>query len=327
MPFGDKRQRCLGKPQALKKAFRNPLSYYANGKVVGVNYIIIYYYYLRNTQGNVVKFIDKTGATVVECAYDSWGKPLSTTGYLASTLGKYNPFRYRGYVYDEETGWYYLQSRYYNPVVGRFISPDVYLSTGQGVLGHNAYAYCLNNPINRSDDAGNRASWLTSVYCYEGGDTRGDWENYDIGLSKENEQILKGSIRISEKNYDEVRFMLNECSDTVLNLIQVYGEDKVCDKIAHYIRSEYYAAKGCELFASKSQLSYEIKTHIDGYFQSLSYDGYHAPFVFYAYYLYESKWTHEFEGTYLSFLEVHCRTIEINDSSDAEKFYYYKMRK
>ena len=82
--------------------------------------------------------------------FDSWGKLLSTSGSLASTLGKNNPFRYRGYVYDEETGFYYLQSRYYNPEVGRFISSDVLLSTGQGVLGHNAYAYCLNNPVNMS---------------------------------------------------------------------------------------------------------------------------------------------------------------------------------
>ncbi len=74
------------------------------------------------------------------------GKLLSTSGSLASTLGKNNPFRYRGYVYDEETGFYYLQSRYYNPEVGRFISSDVLLSTGQGVLGHNAYAYCGKNP-------------------------------------------------------------------------------------------------------------------------------------------------------------------------------------
>ena len=64
------------------------------------------------------------------------------------------PFRYRGYVYDEETGFYYLQSRYYNPELGRFISADVYLSTGQGVLGHNAYAYCLNNPVNTADESG-----------------------------------------------------------------------------------------------------------------------------------------------------------------------------
>ena len=129
-------------------------SYDANGKVVAVNYNGNYYYYLRNAQNDIVKLIDKTGATVVEYTYDSWGKLLSTSGSLASTLGKNNPFRYRGYVYDEETGFYYLQSRYYNPEVGRFISSDVLLSTGQGVLGHNAYAYCLNNPVNMSDGCG-----------------------------------------------------------------------------------------------------------------------------------------------------------------------------
>ena len=130
-------------------------SYDADGKVVAVNYNGNYYYYLRNAQSDIVKLIDKTGATVVEYTYDSWGKLLSTSGSLASTLGKNNPFRYRGYIYDEETGFYYLQSRYYNPEVGRFISSDVLLSTGQGVLGHNAYAYCGNNPIVREDTQGN----------------------------------------------------------------------------------------------------------------------------------------------------------------------------
>ena len=129
-------------------------SYDTDGKVVAVNYNGNYYYHLRNAQSDIVKLIDKTGATVVEYRYDSWGKLLSTSGSLASTLGKNNPFRYRGYIYDEETGFYYLQSRYYNPEVGRFISSDVLLSTGQGVLGHNAYAYCLNNPVNMSDGCG-----------------------------------------------------------------------------------------------------------------------------------------------------------------------------
>ena len=129
-------------------------SYDADGKVVAVNYNGNYYYYLRNAQSDIVKLIDKTGATVVEYTYDSWGKLLSTSGSLASTLGKNNPFRYRGYVYDEETGFYYLQSRYYNPEVGRFISADVLLSTGQGVLGHNAYAYCGNNPVMGYDPYG-----------------------------------------------------------------------------------------------------------------------------------------------------------------------------
>ena len=95
--------------------------------------------------------------------FDSWGKLLSTSGSLASTLGKNNPFRYRGYVYDEETGFYYLQSRYYNPEVGRFISADVLLSTGQGVLGHNAYAYCGNNLVNMSDETGMWPSWAKKI--------------------------------------------------------------------------------------------------------------------------------------------------------------------
>ena len=81
----------------------------------------------------------------------AWGRIIVTTGSLANTVGANQPFRYRGYVYDEETGWYYLQSRYYDPTTCRFISTDVLLSTGQGVIGHNSFAYCLNNPVIRVD--------------------------------------------------------------------------------------------------------------------------------------------------------------------------------
>ena len=65
-----------------------------------------------------------------------------------------NPLRYRGYYYDVETGWYYLNSRYYDPATGRFINADGYASTGQGLLGANMFAYCLNNPVNRVDPSG-----------------------------------------------------------------------------------------------------------------------------------------------------------------------------
>ncbi len=128
--------------------------YDANGSVISVAYNGTYYYYLRNAQGDIVKLIDKNGQTVVEYTYDTWGKVISVTGSLASTLGQNQPFRYRGYVYDNETGWYYLQSRYYDPNTCRFVSADVMLSTGQGVLGHNSFAYCLNNPVNRTDTDG-----------------------------------------------------------------------------------------------------------------------------------------------------------------------------
>ena len=129
-------------------------SYDAAGNVVSVKHGDDEYYYLRNAQGDIVKLIDASGATVVEYTYDTWGKKVATTGTLAGTLGLFQPFRYRGYVYDWETGFYYLQSRYYDPTTGRFISADVLLSTGQGVLGHNAYAYCLDNPVIMCDPSG-----------------------------------------------------------------------------------------------------------------------------------------------------------------------------
>ena len=98
--------------------------------------------------------MDGSGTRVVEYTYDAWGKLISTTGTLASTLGANNPFRYRGYYYDTETGLYYLTTRYYDPEVCRFISADVYMTTGQGVLGGNMFAYCGNNPVNRIDTDG-----------------------------------------------------------------------------------------------------------------------------------------------------------------------------
>ena len=73
---------------------------------------------------------------------------------MASTLGTHNPLRYRGYVFDQETGLYYLQSRYYDPEMGRFINADAYTSTGQGILGNNMFVYCNNNPVILTDSSG-----------------------------------------------------------------------------------------------------------------------------------------------------------------------------
>ena len=114
---------------------------------------------IRNGQGDITGLINSSGRTVIEYRYDTWGKDCSYQPEYQEYLDlqELNPFRYRGYVYDTETGWYYLQSRYYDPQVGRFLSADVLLSTGQGVLGHNTYAYCLNNPVNMKDSLGHEA--------------------------------------------------------------------------------------------------------------------------------------------------------------------------
>ena len=105
-------------------------------------------------QGDVVGLLDNSGALVVEYKYDAWGKPIATTGSMAATLGTRNPFRYRGYIYDEETELYYLRSRYYNPLVGRFVSVDAIAGIRGGLLSHNAYSYAYNNPVSLQDDDG-----------------------------------------------------------------------------------------------------------------------------------------------------------------------------
>jgi RHS repeat-associated protein len=91
---------------------------------------------------------------VVEYRYDAWGKLLATTGSMAGTLGKLNPFRYRGYIYDEETGLYWIRSRYYNPEWKRFVNADsvAYLGADGGLLSYNLFAYCGNDPVVRTDE-------------------------------------------------------------------------------------------------------------------------------------------------------------------------------
>ena len=112
------------------------------------------YFYVKNAQGDVTGLVTTSGTRVVTYTYDAWGNPLSTTGSMAATLGEQNPLRYRGYVYDTETGLYYLQSRYYNPTWGRFINADSVLAIGAEISTYNAFAYCGNNPTIHSDKSG-----------------------------------------------------------------------------------------------------------------------------------------------------------------------------
>ena len=127
--------------------------YDANGTPYAMKYNGTVYYYVTNLQGDVMRIVNASGTVMASYDYDPYGKVISATGTLANV----NPLRYRGYVYDQETSLYYLQSRYYDPAVGRFINADSYASTGQGIIGYNMFAYCGNSPVNFSDETGHVA--------------------------------------------------------------------------------------------------------------------------------------------------------------------------
>lgn len=137
------------------------LSYYQydeQGNIIGMQYNGTQYYYIKNLQGDIIGILDNELNQVVKYDYDSWGKVIAITDATGteitdqSHIGNINPYRYRSYRYDRETGLYYLQSRYYNPEWGRFLNADGYI-TGIAI-GNNLYAYCCNNPINYYDPYG-----------------------------------------------------------------------------------------------------------------------------------------------------------------------------
>ena len=97
-----------------------------------------------------MQLIDSAGETKATYSYDPYGQVLRANGAMAEI----NPLQYRGYYYESETGFYYLQSRYYNPVICRFINADSFVSTGQSFSGYNMFAYCNNNPVPNSDPTG-----------------------------------------------------------------------------------------------------------------------------------------------------------------------------
>ena len=164
-----------------------------NSDIFGVIYNDVEYYYIKNAQNDVIGIADKDGKVALKYSYDAWGKVISitdrngndinnlktekfdpTTGETITEydengnvivpvhpyvrLAHINPILYRSYYYDKETGWYYLNTRYYSPDMCRFINADGYIQTGQSMLDKNMFAYCLNNPINLIDSTGKMAT-------------------------------------------------------------------------------------------------------------------------------------------------------------------------
>ena len=136
--------------------------YDQNGAPVGFQYrgadyasgVWDLYAYEKNIFGDVVAVYDKNGIKLVSYTYNAWGECTVTNHTTVPSVVSNNAYRYRGYYYDSDLDMYYLQSRYYDANICRFINADSFVSTGQGLLGYNMFVYCNNNPITYVDRTG-----------------------------------------------------------------------------------------------------------------------------------------------------------------------------
>lgn len=243
------------------------------------------YYYVLNAQGDVVGLLNSSGELVVEYKYDPWGKLLETIIGVDETDSKYaaynnmglrNPLRYRGYIYDRETGFYYLQSRYYDPAICRFINADAYITTNTlGLLNTNMYTYCEDNPISNFDFSGNY-----SFLCRELDREKTAKNNYNtqtvnifvsgIGAS------VKGKVNVCLYETTNSTYM-NMSIDKSLQInstieinavIDVIMKSKYYDENVYgsksFMRGQWLAHNMCYNLAISSDIGYKIACFIAG---------------------------------------------------------------
>ena len=164
-----------------------------NSVVIDDGYDVQTYCYVTNLQGDIVGLISaESGDWAVTYEYDAWGNLLDKKGYSSGYAGAYvyNPLTYKGYLYDEETGFYYLQSRYYDPKVGRFLNSDdpMFWGANGNILSCSLFTYCNSNPINMADITGNIATnvigaIIGGVIGAVGGAFLGKWLADRLGIT------------------------------------------------------------------------------------------------------------------------------------------------
>ena len=184
--------------------------YDPQGAPVGMVFDSTTYLFEKNLQGDVIGIYTTGGTKVASYTYDAWGKIVSssyTSGYYDPYY--YNPFRYRGYYYDTESGFYYLQSRYYDPTTGRFLNADGYVNANGDLQGFNMYAYCSNNSVNykqrpvstngsvvsypNSSVSNGEIHSSDSISSGSVGSSRVNWENGEIQIPIWISSLMSGS--------------------------------------------------------------------------------------------------------------------------------------
>jgi RHS repeat-associated protein len=207
-----------------------------------VNFNGALYHYVHNLQCDIAAIVDNDGNKVVEYKYNAWGNSTgiesriheidSTLTAAYANLANLNPFRYRGYVWDEETGLYYLRSRYYKPDWGRFVNSDSVLNHDWTILSNNQYIYCINNPNNLSDENGLTPNKLIIHFFGVGYDGKGH-----------------AAVQIGD-----AVFSFSRCSK-----VEVWSLKRLGKKVANGKRAETYRRKE---YSIGEQVGYDTLAYI-----------------------------------------------------------------
>ena len=221
-------------------------SYDANGYLYNVKYTLTddserkSYFFTHNSFGDIIGIYSGSGVLTAQYEYDAWGKVISITdgngNEITDTnnIGLLNPFRYRGYYYDSDTGLYYLMSRYYDPVTRRFINADGYFQSGEDILDTNMSAYCANNPIMYGDPSGAITSKEILLDIVNNPNSK--YSVKDATIAQKNEQK---SYKYDKSYGNDTKYMNSESAD--------YLYIETAPQVEHYYHElayddyEYYA--------------------------------------------------------------------------------------
>lgn len=172
---------------------------YSSDKLIGFAFNGVEYIYERNIQGDVLRIYRKDSLSLVaEYHYDAYGNH-EVINHTDEKIGDVNPFKYRGYYFDVETGWYYLNARYYSSAMGRFISPDelsILDETKSQINGLNLYMYCGDNPVMNVDPSGN--FFLTALLIGVIAGAAIGFTTQVVNDYKDDGQVFNGSVSIGD---------------------------------------------------------------------------------------------------------------------------------
>lgn len=196
------------------------------------------YYLITNTRGDVIETRNGDGNVNAKFVYDAWGKLVSVTDANGNALSTDSfayqiSLKYRGYVYDNETGLYYLQSRYYDPETGRFLNADDvdYIGYSGEQLSYNAFAYCENEPV-----------------CYV--DIFGKAKDIFANVTKPKKQIVS-----TEKRYESNKKLTQEIELCNPKIFQNYINGQGLKPYSYYLFGAYYSSyNGCGWIATFNAL-------------------------------------------------------------------------